>query len=136
MVSLPLLWLLLSIDFNRYVGTCQGTEGTSDATFRLFHVSNVVPALVVLARIGQHIFGAERDAQSTALTPLSINYYGSFWHVRALSGSMSRVWHCSTVVPDREWVTDFMISCLGRFVNVLYAAFADVYDSYATVTSL
>jgi len=27
-----------------------------------------------------------------------------------------------------------MISCLGRFVNVLYAAFADVYDRYASGT--
>jgi len=102
MVSLPLLWFLLSIDFNRYVRTCLGTESTSDAAFRLLHVNDVVPASVILRRIGQHILGTEGDAQPAALTPVPVNYYGSFWHVCALSESMARVWHCSTVVPDRE----------------------------------
>jgi hypothetical protein len=88
MVSLPLLRFLLSIDFNRCVGTCLGTKGTSDAKFRFLHVYNVVPAPVILCRIGQHILGTESDTQATALTPLSINYYSSFWHVCALSESM------------------------------------------------
>ena len=78
MVSLPLPWFLLSIDFNRYVGTCLGTEGTSDATSWFFHVNNVVPALVIVGRIGQHILGTEGETQPATLTPLSINYYGSF----------------------------------------------------------
>jgi hypothetical protein len=75
---------LLSIDFNRYVRTCLGTEGTSDATFGFFHVNNVVAASVVLRRIGQHILGTKGDAQPAALTSLPINYYGSFWHVRII----------------------------------------------------
>jgi hypothetical protein len=52
MVSLPLRWFLLSIDFNRYIGAGLGTEGTSDTKLGFFHVNNVVPALVILSRIG------------------------------------------------------------------------------------
>lgn len=136
MVSLPLLWFLLSIDFNCYVGTCLGTEGTSDATFRFFHVYNVVPASVILGRIGQHILGTKSDTQSAAFAALSINYYGSLWHVRVLSESMSNVCRCSTVLPDRESATGCMISCLWRFVNVLLAAIAYVSDSHAPTTWL
>lgn len=112
MVSLPLLWFLLSIDFNRYVGTCLSTEGTSDATFRLLHADNVVPAPVILGRIGQHILGTEGDTQSAAFAPLSINYYGSLWHVRVLSESMSNVCRCSSVPPSRESPTGRIIGCL------------------------
>jgi hypothetical protein len=101
MVSLPFLCFLLSIDFNRYVRTCLGTKGTSDATFRFFHADNVVPTSVIPCRIGQHILGTESDTQSTALTPLSINRYGSFWHVCAWSRSMSKVCRRSAVLPDR-----------------------------------
>ena len=64
------------------------TKGTSDAAFRFSHVNDVVPAAVILGRIGQHILGTESDAQAAALTPLSINYYCSFWHVCALSESV------------------------------------------------
>jgi hypothetical protein len=85
MVSRPLLWFLLSIDLYRYVRTCLGTKSTSDATFRLLHVNNLVPASVILGRIGQHIFGTESETQPAALTPFPVNYYGSFWHMRALS---------------------------------------------------
>jgi hypothetical protein len=88
-VSLPLLWLLLSIHFNRYVGTCLGTKSTSDAAFGFSHVDKVVPALVMLVRIGQHILGTESNTQSTALAPLLINCYGSFWYVCACSSNTS-----------------------------------------------
>ena len=91
MVSLPLRRFLLSIDFNRYVGTGLGTEGTSDTTFRFFHVNNVIPALVMVGRIGQHIPGAGNETQSATLTPLSVNYYGSFCHVCALCETMPMV---------------------------------------------
>jgi hypothetical protein len=84
-VSLPLLWFLFSVDFNRYVGTCLGTKGTSDAPFGLFHANNVVAAPVILGGIGQHILGTESDAQSAPFTTLAVNYYGSLWHMRALS---------------------------------------------------
>lgn len=136
MVSLPLLWFLLSIDFNCYVGTRLSAKSTSDATFRFFHVNNVVPALVILVRIGQHILGTESDTQSAAFAALSINYYGSFWHVCAWSGSTSKACSCSTVLPDRESATGCMISCLWRFVNVLLAAIAYVSDSHAPATWL
>jgi len=85
MVSLPLLRFLLSIDFNSYVGTCLGTESTSDAAFRLFHMNNIVAASVILGRIGQHIFWTTSETKPAALTPFPVNYYGSFWHMRALT---------------------------------------------------
>jgi len=78
MVSLPLLWFLFSIDFNSYIGTCLGAEGTSDAKFRFLHVCNFVPASVILCRTIQDVFGTDSYTQAAALTPLSINYYGSF----------------------------------------------------------
>jgi hypothetical protein len=90
MVSRPLLRFLLAIDLYRYVGTCLGTEGASDATFRFLHVNNVVSASVILGRIGQHVLRTEGDTQPAALTSFSVNYYDSFWHVWALSESMSR----------------------------------------------
>ena len=102
MVSLPLLRFLLSIDFNRYVGTCLGTEGTSDATFRLFHADNVVAAPVIFGRIVQHILGTEGDTQSAAFAALSTNYYGSLWHVWPFCESMSNVCRRSGVPPNRE----------------------------------
>lgn len=98
MVSLPLRRFLLSIDFNRYVGTGLGAEGTSDTTFRFFHVNNVIPALVMVGRIGEHILGAGSEAQAAALTPLSVNYYGSFCHLCALCGTMSTVCRGSTAL--------------------------------------
>jgi len=121
MVSLPLLWFLLSIDFNRYVGTCLSTKGTSDATFRLFHADNVVPAPVIFCRIGQHILGTEGDTQSAAFAPLSINYYGSLWHVRVLSESMSNVCRRSRIPPNRESATGCMTGGLRPFLSVLRA---------------
>lgn len=136
MVSLPLLWFLVSIDFNRYVGTCLGTEGTSDATFRLLHADNVVPAPVILGRIGQHILGTEGDTQSAAFAPLSINYYGSLWHVRVLSESMSNVSRRSSVSPNRESAPGWMTGCLWHFVSVPCAAIGDVSDLHAAATLL
>lgn len=121
MVSLPLPWLLLSIDLNGYVGARLSTEGTSNATFWFFHVNNIVPASVILGRIGQYILGTKSETQPAALTSLSINYYGSFWHVCTLSESMSRVCRYSRVLPDKESPTDYMISCLRWFVNVVYS---------------
>jgi len=91
MVSRPLLWFLLSIDLYRYVRTCLGTEGASDATFRFFHVNDFVSASVVLRRIGQHVLRAESDTQPAALTSFPVNYYDSLWHVCALSESVSRI---------------------------------------------
>jgi len=122
MVSLPLLWFLLSIDFNRYVGTCLSTECTSDATFRLSHADNVVPAPVILGRIGQDILGTEGDTQPAALASLSINYYGSLWHVCILSESMSNVCRRSSVAPNGESAPSWMIDCLWHFVSVLCPA--------------
>jgi hypothetical protein len=113
MVSLPLPWFLLSIDFNRYVRTGLGTEGTSDATFRLFHANNVVPVLVILGRICQHILRTEGDAQSTALAPLSINYDGSLWHVWTLSESTAKIGRCSRVPLDGESATGCVVGCSG-----------------------
>ena len=136
MVSLPFLWFLLSIDLNRYVGTCLGTEGTADAKFRSFHVDNVVPALVVVGRIGQHVLGTESNTQAAAFTPLLINYYCSFWHVCALSKSMQNVCCCSSVPPRREPAPGWMITCLWRFVNVLCAAAVYVSSSCALTTRL
>ncbi len=83
MVLLPLLRFLLSIDFNGYVRTCLSTESTSDAALGFFHVNNVVPAAVILLRIGQQILWTKSDAQSAALAPLTIDDYGSFCHVCA-----------------------------------------------------
>jgi hypothetical protein len=102
MMSPRRLLFLLSIDLNRYVRTGLGTEGTSDATFGFFHVNNVVAASVVLGRIGQHILGTEGDAQPAAFTPLWINYYGSFWHMFALSASALIVCRCSSVALNME----------------------------------
>jgi hypothetical protein len=136
MVSLPLLWFLLPIDFNCYVGTCLGTEGTSDATFRFFHVNNVVPAWIILGRIGQHVLGTEGDTQSAAFAALSVNYYGSFWHVCAWSASMSNVCCRSSVPPSGESLPSRMIGCLGRFVSVLCAAIGDVSDLHAAANLL
>lgn len=113
-----------------------GTEGTADAMFRFFHVNNVVPALVIVGGIGQHILGTEGETQPTALTPLSINYYGSFWHVCALSEGMSKVCSRSRVLLDRESAIGCMINCLRCFANLLCAAIVYVSDSRTLTTWL
>jgi hypothetical protein len=136
MASLPLQRFLLSIDFNCYVGTRLSTKGASDAEFRLLHVYNVVPALVILCRTGQHIVGTEGDTEAAALTPLSINYYGSFWHVCAWSGSVLKVCRRSTVLPDRESATGRIMNCLWRFANVLCTALVYVSGSRAPTSWL
>jgi hypothetical protein len=100
MVSLPLLWFFLSINFNCYIGTCLGTEGTPDAAFRVFHTNNIISVSVILGRIGQYILGTESQTQSAAFAPFSIDYCGSSWHTSALLGSILRLSHCSPVLPD------------------------------------
>lgn len=122
MVSLPLLRFLLSIDFNRYVGTCLSTEGTSDATFGLFHADNVVPAPVILGRIGQDILGTEGDTQPAAFAPLSINYYSSLCHVCIPSESRSNVCCCPAALLSRELSLGWMMGCLGHLVSALWPA--------------
>ena len=131
MVSRPLLWFFLSIDFNRYVRTCLGTEGTSDAAFRSLHVNNVVPTPVILRRIGQHILGTEGNTQAAALTPLLINCYCSFWHVCAWFGGISKVCSRSTVLSDRESALGSTRGCLWHFVSVLCAAIRGASRLYA-----
>ena len=87
MLSLPLGRFLLSIDFNRYVGTSLGTKGTSDTTFGSGHVNDVVATSIELARIGQYVLGAGCDAQPAALAAPPVNYYDPFWHTCAPSQS-------------------------------------------------
>ncbi len=128
MVSLPLPWFLLSIDFDRYVGTCLGTEGTADTTFRFFHVNNVVPALVIVGGVGEHILGTEADTQPATLAALLIDYYCSFWHVCALSENTYIVCRCSTVPPSKEATPSWMIRCLWHSIGVLCGAIGDFSD--------
>ena len=122
MMSLPVQWFLLSIDFNCHIGTRWSTKGTSDAAFGFSHVNDVVSAAVILDRIGQHVLGTESDRQAATPTPFSVNYYCSFWHVCALSENIQNVCRRSSVLPRREWAPGSMIGYLWHSVSVLCGA--------------